>query len=66
MDFVRAIEHVLGQKADCRMLPTQAGDPMATAADTTLLQQLIGPLPRTPMEQGVARFVSWYRNHYQI
>ena len=39
---------------------------MATAADTTLLQQLIGPLPRTPMEQGVARFVSWYRNHYQI
>ena len=66
MDFVRAIEHALGQKADCRMLPTQAGDPMATAADTTLLQQLIGPLPRTPMEQGVARFVSWYRNHYQI
>jgi len=66
MDFVRAIEAALGQKADSRMLPVQAGDPLMTAADTTLLQQLIGPLPRTPIESGVARFVAWYRQYNRL
>ena len=66
MDFVRAIERALDMPADCRMLPVQAGDPLQTAADTSLLQQLIGALPRTPIETGVASFVRWYRQYHQI
>ena len=65
MDFVRAIETALGQKAECRMLPVQAGDPLTTAADTRLLHELIGPLPRTSIEAGVTRFVEWYRQYYR-
>ncbi|WP_193335445.1 NAD-dependent epimerase/dehydratase family protein [Devosia beringensis] len=66
MDFVRAIEAAVGQKADCRMLPVQAGDPLMTAADTTLLQQLIGSVPRTPIDRGVANFVAWYRRYHRL
>lgn len=66
MDFVAAIEIALGRKADCRFLPLQAGDPRETAADVSLLHQLVGDLPRTPIEVGVARFVAWYRQFYRI
>lgn len=66
MDFVAAIEDALGRKADCRFLPLQAGDPRETAADINLLHQLVGDLPRTPIDIGVARFVAWYRQYYRI
>lgn len=66
MDFVNAIEAALGQTADCRYQPLQAGDPRETAADTALLQQLTGSLPRTPIEIGVAKFVTWYRQYYRV
>ena len=65
MDFVRAIESALGHEAKYRFLPMQAGDPSATAADTTLLRALVGELPRTPIQAGVANFVSWYRQYYR-
>lgn len=66
MDFVRAIEAALGQEANCQMQPLQAGDPRETAADTALLRTLIGELPRTPIETGVANFVNWYRGFYSL
>lgn len=66
MDFVGAVEVALGRKADCRFLPLQAGDPRETAADVTLLRRLVGDLPCTPIDIGVARFVAWYRQFYRI
>lgn len=65
MDFVQAIESALGQSAKCNFLPMQAGDPRETAADTTLLRALVGELPRTPIQAGVASFVGWYRQYYR-
>ncbi|MEY4696541.1 MAG: hypothetical protein RIT14_969 [Pseudomonadota bacterium] len=64
MDFVQAIEAALGQKAQKRMLPMQAGDVPATWADTRLVEALVGPLPRTEIAEGVRRFVDWYRAYY--
>ncbi|WP_240229500.1 NAD-dependent epimerase/dehydratase family protein [Devosia lacusdianchii] len=66
LDFVDAIEAALGMKAERRFLPLQAGDPRDTAADPTLLRQLIGDVPLTEMSEGVARFVDWYRRYYRL
>jgi UDP-glucuronate 4-epimerase len=49
-----------------RMLPMQAGDVVATAADTQLLAQWVGFQPATPLKKGLAAFVAWYRNYHQL
>ena len=64
MDFVQAIEQALSLTAQKTYLPMQPGDVPATWADTALLESLIGPLPRTDLATGVARFVEWYRGYY--
>ncbi|MBC2834397.1 NAD-dependent epimerase/dehydratase family protein [Paragemmobacter straminiformis] len=66
MDFVLAIETALGRKAEKRFLPMQAGDVPATWADASLIEALTGPLPRTGIDEGVARFVAWYRDFYGV
>jgi UDP-glucuronate 4-epimerase len=64
MDFVRAIEQALGRKAQVELAPMQPGDVQATYASTEKLRAEIGYAPATPVETGVARFVTWYRAHY--
>jgi UDP-glucuronate 4-epimerase len=46
------------------MLPMQPGDVPATWADTTLLRRLTGDAPRTPVAEGVAAYVAWFRDYY--
>ncbi|WP_103334425.1 NAD-dependent epimerase/dehydratase family protein [Pseudotabrizicola formosa] len=60
-DFITAIETATGRTARRNLLPMQPGDVPATWADATLLHALTGPLPRTDLHEGVARFVDWYR-----
>jgi UDP-glucuronate 4-epimerase len=64
MDFIGAFETAIGRKAQLNMLPMQAGDVVATEADTRLLQALVGTLPETPIEVGVARFVAWFKEYH--
>jgi UDP-glucuronate 4-epimerase len=59
-DFIAAVEAATGQRATRRMRDMQPGDLAETWADATLLTALVGPLPRTPLEEGVRRFVAWY------
>jgi UDP-glucuronate 4-epimerase len=66
MDYIRAIEEALDMKAKLEMLPMQPGDVMATEADTTALQELTGFRPKTPVREGVKRFVEWYRGYYRV
>lgn len=61
MDFIGAIETQLGRSAEKRLLPMQAGDVVATTADARLLEALIGYVPQTPIDQGIAAFIAWYR-----
>jgi UDP-glucuronate 4-epimerase len=63
MDFISALERALGVKAQLNLLPMQPGDVVATEADTRLLQALIGAMPQTPMDVGVARFVAWFKSY---
>lgn len=66
LDFVEAIEQELGRKAIRNYMPMQTGDVPATWADASLLEQLTGYRPQTPVREGVARFVRWYREYYHV
>lgn len=66
LDFVAAIEAACGRAAIRRELPMQPGDVPRTWADASLLQALTGYQPATPVAQGIARFVDWYRGHYGL
>ena len=63
-DFIEALEDVLGKRAQKNMLNIQPGDMPATWADATLLQDLIGPMKKTELKDGVANFVEWYNAEY--
>lgn len=66
LDFIAAIEDCLGQTAIRNGMPMQMGDVPATWADASLLQTLTGYRPQTDFRDGVARFVAWYRDYYQV
>ncbi|HEU4661832.1 MAG TPA: NAD-dependent epimerase/dehydratase family protein [Pseudolabrys sp.] len=61
--FIEIIERCLGRRAIRNMLPMQPGDVAATHADPGLLEALTGYRPSTPVEEGVKRFIEWYRKH---
>jgi UDP-glucuronate 4-epimerase len=48
------------------MLPLQPGDVPYTYADTEDLMNDVGYKPDTRIEAGIAKFVSWYKNYYEI
>ena len=62
-EVVRLIEEALGKTAIREYLPMQAGDVPATFADVADLAAAVDFAPRTPIAEGVARFVSWYRSY---
>ena len=66
MVYIEAIENALGMTAIKEFLPLQPGDVPATAADTSALEAWTGFKPNTPVGEGVARFVAWYREFYGI
>ncbi len=64
LDFIEEIEQAVGRKAIRNMLPMQPGDVPRTFADATLLKQLTGYAPATPLSTGIPAFVKWYRDYY--
>lgn len=66
MAYVETLEQCLGRKAEKNFLPLQDGDVPATSADTTELAAAVGFAPATPVTEGVARFVAWYRDYYKV
>lgn len=63
--FIEILEDCLGKKAVKNFLPLQPGDVYATYADVEDLMRDTGFKPDTPIEQGIARFVAWYRDYYR-
>jgi UDP-glucuronate 4-epimerase len=66
MDCIHALETALGITAKKNLLPMQAGDVIATAANIDELDAWVGFKPITSIQQGVERFVDWYRNYYKV
>jgi len=66
LDFISAIERALGKKAKFNLLPIQLGDVPDTYADVTDLFDDFEYRPATPIYDGVSKFVSWYREYYEL
>jgi UDP-glucuronate 4-epimerase len=64
MDFIAAIEKAVGRDAKKIFLPLQPGDVVKTFADVDDLVRDVGFKPTTPIDEGIARFVDWYRSYY--
>ena len=66
LDYIKAIEDALGIKADMELLPLQPGDVPDTYADVTDLVRDFDYKPTTTINQGVAKFIEWYKNYYNV
>lgn len=66
LDFVRTIEGELGKKARVEELPMQLGDVKETYADTTKAREELGFEAKVSVEEGVPRFLTWYREYYGV
>jgi UDP-glucuronate 4-epimerase len=64
--LVEVLETALGRKAVKHFLPLQPGDVPATYADVDDLKAVVGFSPRTSIEDGIERFVRWYRDFYRV
>ncbi len=66
LHYIQVIEQCLGRKALMAFLPLQAGDVVATVADVSKLEREAGFRPATTVEQGIASFISWYREYFKV
>jgi len=66
MKFIEAIEAALGMEAEKNFMPMQPGDVPVTSADIQALMDDVGFRPDTPLQEGVQRFVDWYRAYYHV
>jgi len=66
MHFIELMEQNLGRTVEKRLLPMQPGDVPDTWADVSALRRDVGYAPSTPIEEGVAKFVKWYREYHHI
>ena len=66
MRYIDVLEECLGRKASKNLLPMQLGDVPDTYADVEALVEDVGYRPDTSIEEGVARFVAWYREYYRV
>jgi len=64
--FIEIMEAAMGRPAVKELLPMQPGDVLATFADVADLTRDVGFQPSTPVEEGVARFVTWFRGYYGV
>jgi UDP-glucuronate 4-epimerase len=64
MRFIELLEQALGRTVAKNLLPMQPGDVEATWADVCALRQATGWQPRVGIEEGIERFIAWYRQYY--
>jgi UDP-glucuronate 4-epimerase len=64
--MIDLIEQVCGRKAERRLMPMQPGDVRDTYADISAIQRDLGYRPTTTIDQGVPRFVDWFRAYHGV
>jgi UDP-glucuronate 4-epimerase len=64
--YIEVLEEALDRKAEKILLPLQPGDVPDTHADVAELARDTGYSPSTPVEEGVRRFIAWYRDFYKV
>jgi UDP-glucuronate 4-epimerase len=66
LEYIAVLEETLGKKAKMELLPMQPGDVPSTMADVSELQEAVGFRPSTSVRDGIAAFVTWYKDYYKI
>lgn len=66
MRYIKILENCLNKTAILEMKPMQVGEVPNTYADVSELENIIGQLPHTPIETGIAKFVDWYKDYYNV
>src|SRR5438552_4454202 len=66
LDYIAALERCLGKKAQLDLLPMQPGDVLSTQADVSELEQAVGFRPSTGIDEGIAEFVKWYKDYFEV
>lgn len=66
LEFIETLESKVGLKCDKIFLPMQPGDVKITCADSRELAELTGYVPQTRIDEGLAKFVKWYKEYYKI
>jgi len=66
LDFIEAIERKTGKTVVKNLLPIQPGDVKRTYADVSALREELGYNPSTTVEEGVGKFIDWYREYYGV
>lgn len=66
MDYIKEIERNLGKEAKKNLMPIQTGDVPETFADVEALMQAVGYKPKTTIEEGIQKFVDWYKEYYKV
>jgi len=64
--FVRMLEQLLGRTAQIELLPAQPGDMFETCADLARVTAAVNYVPRVSLEEGLGRFVEWFKTYYRI
>ena len=65
MKFIEVLEDALSKKAIKNMMPMQNGDVKVTYADVEDLNRDVGFMPSTSIEEGIKKFVTWYKSYHQ-
>jgi len=65
LDYISIMERAIGKSAIKNLKPMQAGDVLATYADTSALDAWVGFTPSTPLDVGIAKFIDWVRAYYK-
>ena len=66
LHFIALLERIIGREAQKNLLPMQRGDVLDNSADVADLERDVDFAPAIPLEQGLARFVEWYRDYYGV
>ncbi|HWB51306.1 MAG TPA: NAD-dependent epimerase/dehydratase family protein [Stellaceae bacterium] len=66
LDFIATLERALGRSAIKQMMPMQVGDVVSTYADIEATRRDFGYEPKTPISEGIPRFVAWYRDYHRL
>jgi len=66
LDFINHLEIEIGLKSKKQFLEMQQGDVKATSANTNLIEEWIGFKPKTPIKDGIKKFIKWYKIYYEI
>jgi UDP-glucuronate 4-epimerase len=66
MDMIKTLAATLGVEPKMELLPMQPGDVPVTYADITLAETKLGFRPTTSIDEGLPKFVAWYRDYNQV